>query len=53
LPARIKAALAANDRLKLSLTMLRAAAEHASDRKRGIAQLNPGGREILPPGMHD
>ncbi|MDP2870005.1 hypothetical protein [Methyloversatilis sp.] len=50
MPARIKAALAANDRLKLSLTMLQAAAAHASDREAPVADWAPDMRQA---GLHD
>ncbi|MBP6097137.1 MAG: hypothetical protein KBF58_10590 [Methyloversatilis sp.] len=50
LPARIKAALAANDRLKLSLTMLQAAAAHAADREAPVADWAPDMRQA---GLND
>lgn len=41
MPARIKAALAANDRLKLCLSMLQAAASHASDHDAPVTDWTP------------
>ncbi|MBK9573627.1 MAG: phosphate transport regulator [Rhodoferax sp.] len=49
-PAWIKAALAANDRLKLYLTLLQAAAQHASAPE---TPLTDWGRELAQLGLHD
>lgn len=50
LPAWIKAALAANDRLKLYLTMLQSAAQHASAPE---APVTDWGRELAQVGLYD
>lgn len=49
-PARIKAGLAANDRLKLYLSLLQAAAQHA---RAPEAPLADWGRELAQLGLHD
>jgi len=50
MPAWIKAALAANDRLKLYLSILQAAAQHARSPETPIADW---GRELAQIGLHD
>lgn len=50
LPAWVRAALAANDRLKLYLTMLQSAAQHASAPE---APLVDWGRELAQVSLHD
>lgn len=50
LPAWIKAALAANDRLKLYLSMLQSAAQHASAPEGPVTDW---GRELAQAGLHD
>lgn len=50
MPAWVKAALLANDRLKLYLTMLQAAAQHAGSPE---APLADWGRELAQVGLHD
>src|SRR5674476_1030675 len=50
MPAWVKAALLANDRLKLYLTMLQSAAQHASSPESPLADW---GRELAQVGLHD
>lgn len=50
LPAWVKAALLANDRLKLYLTMLQAAAQHAGTPE---TPLTDWGRDLAQAGLHD
>jgi uncharacterized protein Yka (UPF0111/DUF47 family) len=50
MPAWVKAALLANDRLKLYLTMLQSAAQHANSPE---APITDWGRELAQVGLHD